>query len=300
MSLTKKVAARLFDVAAALGRPIGGLRPHRIVHRLCKLAYDQAPRPEDFRWYSDRHGLQMKLHPYYLIDREIIAFGAYELPLQRYIEKNIRPGMTCLDVGANMGAVALHLALRAGPTGKVYGFEPVPANAQRLREHATRNSFDNRLQIVECALSDTNSQLELLVAAPSHVNQGMGSLVEVDHGDLTGKITVKSLRLDDFCETHSLSSIDFIKVDIQGAEPLFLAGAERTLRTMHPKLVMEVAPSSLSSSGYTSCDLLSRMESLGYMAWLLKSSGETSNRLTAATCAPDFTAQNVLFEQRKA
>ncbi len=297
MSFTKSLAKGLFSLAASVGRPMGGIRPHRIVHGLCKLAYgDRAPGPEEFRWYSDGYGLQMKLHPYYLIDREIIAFGGYELPLQRYIEKNIQPGYVCLDVGANIGAVALHLAQCVGTAGKVYGFEPVPGNADRIREHATRNSFNDRMQVVQCALSDTNAELELLIAAPSHVNQGMGSLVEIDHGDLTSKIQVKSLTLDSFCEQNTVTRIDFIKVDIQGAEPLFLAGAQQTLARLSPRLIMEVAPSSLSSTGYSSKDLLVHMESLGYSAYSLKVDGVRGDRLTAAACHPDFTAENVLFE----
>jgi len=299
MSITQVLAGKLFDVVASLGRPFGGIRPRRIAHRLSQIAYGKKfPCEADFRWYADRHGLMMKLHPYYLIDREIIAFGGYELALQRFIEKEIHSGMICLDVGANMGAVALHLAKRVGETGKVYGFEPVPANARRLREHTAKNAFENRLQVMECALSDTDASLELLVAAPSHVNQGMGSLVEVDHGDLTHKIAVQALRLDSFCDRHSLTKIDFIKVDIQGAEPLFLAGAQETLRRLCPKLIMEVAPSGLSSSGYSSKDLLSRMETLGYNAFALKSSGEKGMRLTAESCSPTFTAENVLFEHQ--
>ena len=299
MSITQVLASKLFHIVASLGRPFGGIRPHRIAHRLSQIAYrNKTPSEADFRWYADRHGLMMKLHPYYLIDREIIAFGGYELPLQRFIEKHIHSGMICMDVGANMGAIALHLTKRVGVLGQVYGFEPVPANAQRLREHAAKNSFADRLQVVECALSDTDASFELLVASPAHVNQGMGSLVEVDNGELKNKIVVQAFRLDSFCDANSLTKVDFIKVDIQGAEPLFLTGAQETLRRMRPRLVMEVAPSSLSSSGYSSRDLLSRMEILGYNAFALKSSGEKGSRLTAESCSPNFTAENVLFEHQ--
>ncbi len=297
MSLLEKIAQSLFHIVAKAGRPFGGIRPHRLAHQLSQLAYGKhPPSAADYRWYADRHGLLMKLHPYYLIDREIIAFGAYELPLQKFIANNIRPGMICMDVGANMGAMALHLALRVGDVGKVYAFEPVPANVQRLREHAARNSFIDQLEIVESALSDVDGTLELLIAPATHVNQGMGSLVEIEHRDLTSKINVQVQRLDSFCEQRALTELDFIKVDIQGAEPLFLAGARRTLKELRPRMVMEVAPSSLTAGGFNSKDLLAHMESLGYSAFALTKTGEIGSRLMAKDCSPTFSAENVLFE----
>lgn len=297
MSFAELVARNLFEIVAAIGRPIGGVRPHRLAHRLSQIAYGKTPpRADQYRWYTDRHGLKMRLHPYFLIDREIIAFGTYELPLQRFIEKNIRPGMVCMDVGANMGAMTLHLALRVGESGQVFAFEPVPTNAQRLREHVAGNGFDNRVHVLENALSDADATMQFAIASQAHVNQGMGSLVEVDHADLTKQITVQSLRLDSFCQAQSLSQLDFIKVDIQGAEPLFLAGAVETIRRLRPRIIMEVASSSLGSGGCSSRDLLSKMSGLGYSAFTLKKSGDRGIRLDADTCPPDFTAENVLFE----
>lgn len=297
MSLTQKIARQLFQLLAAAGRPFGGIRPHRLAHQLSQVAFGgRVPTAAEFRWYSDAQGLMLKLHPYYLIDREIIAFGGYELPLQRFIKKNIRSGMICMDVGANMGAMALHMALRVGETGKVFAFEPLPTNAQRLREHSIRNGFENRLHLLQIALSNADGDLEFLAAPTSHVNQGMGSLVEIDHGDLTARIVVQARRLDTFCISQSIKKLDFVKVDIQGAEPHFLAGARQTLAHLRPRLVMEVAPSGLSSSGHTSQDLLSQMEALGYHAYVIKPSGDKGIRLTAAQCSPGFTAESVLFE----
>lgn len=301
MSISRLLACKLFDIVASVGRPIGGVRPRRLAHYLSHRGYGQsAPTPDDFRWYRDRHGIQMRLHPYFLIDREIIAFGAYELSLQRFIDRSIHDGMVCMDVGANIGAVALHLAQRVGANGRVYGFEPVPENARRLNENVLKNSMQDRVRVVQSALSDADSTLSLSVAAATHANQGMGSLVEIDHGDLINTISVRSARLDSFCAAESLTRLDFIKVDIQGAEPLFLAGAQRTLETFRPRVVMEVAPSSLKSTGYSSRELLANMESIGYAAWTLTSAGTLGSRLTASACDPQFTAENVVFEHQQA
>lgn len=294
------IAEKLFKILAIIGRPFGGFRPHRLVHKLSKIAYEgKPPKPEEFQWYKDHYGLLLKLHPYFLIDREIIAFGSYEPRLQKFISKNITPGMVCIDVGANIGAVSLHLALQTSKTGMVYAFEPLPSNARRLREHTRKNELDSCLKICDSALSDKNSELELLVALPSHPNQGMASLVEYTHGDLIERVTVKSETLDSFCASNQISRLDFIKVDIQGAEPLFLEGARKTLQTLKPKLIMEVAPSSMGSTGYTSNNFLSLTESLGYNAFLLGASGQKTKKLSAETTPPTFGSGNVLFEPKE-
>jgi hypothetical protein len=151
------------------------------------------------------------------------------------------------------------------------------------------------VQIIESALSDIDGSLEFLIASAAHVNQGMGSLVEVDHGDLNERIMVQSQSLDRFCQTNDLKRIDFIKVDIQGAEPLFIQGSRQTLQRFKPQLIMEVAPSSLMATSTRSNELIARMESFGYEAYLLANSGKIDTRIRAEMTAPDFTAENVLF-----
>ncbi len=84
----------------------------------------------------------MRLSPYFWIDRDIIALGCYDPVQHGAIDRLVGPGMTVLDIGANIGDVTLHLAHRVGVGGRVVAFEPVPGVRDRLSEHVGVNGLD--------------------------------------------------------------------------------------------------------------------------------------------------------------
>jgi hypothetical protein len=135
--LNEKIAGLLFKVACVLGRPIHGLRPRRMYDWLARYAYKKPV----FSWIKDEWGCEMRLAPYYYLDRQIIAFGSYERDLHLYLEQFLKPGMVVLDIGANIGSMALHMARCVGLTGKVLAFEPAPLVCARLHENVIRNNL---------------------------------------------------------------------------------------------------------------------------------------------------------------
>jgi FkbM family methyltransferase len=284
----------LFWLCAHVGRPFGGVRPRRIVHRLAKRAFTQPPKPDEFRWYTDCYGLKFRLHPYYLLDYQVIAFGTYDPWLGEMIERQVHPGMWCLDVGANLGLMGLHLAKRVGPTGRVHAFEPVPHLQARLRENVAANGFGDRVAVHGEALSDRTGSMTLTLADPHAANQGTATLT----GDAQSgtKVEVATLTLDDFAARTALTRLDLIKVDIQGAEPLFLAGGAATLRRFRPKLLMEVQPEDLAGLGKTSRDLLRQLEDLGYRVHELERRGRIGRRVHADSVPENYSRDAVWCE----
>ncbi|MBX7246996.1 MAG: FkbM family methyltransferase, partial [Candidatus Sumerlaeaceae bacterium] len=67
--------------------------------------------------------------------------GVYELPLQETIHRELRPGQTFFDIGANAGFFTLVAALTVGPSGKCVAFEPLPENAESVREQVELNGL---------------------------------------------------------------------------------------------------------------------------------------------------------------
>ena len=295
MDITKPIARGLFELSCLVGRPIGGLRPHRFVHLLAQHGFgDTAPSPEQFRWVRDNFGSEFLVHPYYLIDRYILAFGSYESALHRYIGANVCRGATCLDVGANTGAISLHLGRKVGPEGKVHCFEPVPHILERLRRNIEKNFLADVIQAHGVALSDRVGKQDMALATKSHTNQGMSSLVEFGHGDLTERATIATTTLDSFVAEHEITSVDFIKIDIQGAEPFFLKGAHNTLQSFGPQLIMEMAPGSLADAGYTNRDLVEMLHSLNYEIFELSDSGKRGAVVDSQRCDDSTFSANVL------
>jgi hypothetical protein len=70
--------------------------------------------------------------------------------------------------------------------------------------------------------------------------------------------------LDSFVHQNGISSIDFIKVDIEGYEMRFLSGASETLRKFHPPMLIEINPDALACFGVTPEDLEDRLNALDY------------------------------------
>lgn len=290
VAIAEHLARQAFFAACLAGRPFGGLRPHRIYRFLAKAGF-ASPDP---KWVTTGLGFQMKLCPFYLIDREILAVGAYDRPLHAALERLIKPGMTCLDVGANIGDATLHMARLAGPHGQVHAFEPAPSAAARLQEHVAANRFEARVTIHRLALSDRQGTATFSFAPPAIENQGMGSLVSSDTDVISLHTEVPLQTLDAFVDEHGLGAIGLVKIDIQGGETMFFKGAEASLRRDRPPLLLEVGSHELAAIGSDSRSFLALVEALGYRAHLLQRDGRPGARLESSEVAPDFNAQNVL------
>jgi FkbM family methyltransferase len=262
-------------------------------HWLARRAFPDAPAADRFRWHRDRFGHRFRVHPYYLIDRNIVAFGSHEPELLAYLAGAVRPGSVCIDAGANFGAVTMLLAGAVGPSGRVHAFEPVPAVRARLVEHVAANGFDAIVAVHEEALAAENGTATFHVAADAEFNQGLGSLLHASRPGEMSEIPVRTLRLDDFVERAKLERLDWIKMDVQGAEPLLLAGARRVLERFRPSLVLEVAAGELAVIGCSPRDLLADLERGGYRLFELDHS-RRGRPISADGVPPHYRAEAVL------
>jgi FkbM family methyltransferase len=169
-------------------------------------------------------------------DTHRFASGQYERPVQEALAKAVRPGSVCYDIGANLGFFSVLLAHLAGPTGSIYAFEPLPANAAMIERNALLNRFRN-VRVFKLALSRVDGQEELLVA--HHV----GGAVLKSAGappDLAGSLTVKTAALDTLVDREQVNPPNFVKIDVEGAELDVLYGMRKVLQNWHPTLIMEL------------------------------------------------------------
>ncbi len=268
------------------------MRPRRVLHWLARWAFPVPPQESEFRWFCDRWGDQLLLHPYFFLDRQIIAFGAYDYPLHALLEQRVSEGMVCLDIGANIGAVSVHLARRAGVSGQVYCFEPLPHLYKRLTWNIDRHPFRTTFKQCRIAVAAQDGETTLSTTAYDDPNQGMGSIV--NHGAcLKNRIQVPTVSLDSFARSEGLSRINLIKIDVQGAEPLVIAGATRVLRRYHPDILVEVSSWDLKAGRSSGPKLLATLEGLGYECFRLTRSGQTGRRVCSADIDEDFSCDNL-------
>ncbi len=137
----------------------------------------------------------------------------------------VKPGYICVDVGANVGETAGWM-LDAG-AANVICIEPMPKWAESLRKNLAGRSFE----IHEVALADGSPDYQKLwFAKEDSTNPGNGGLCP------TGEFPVRLTTLD---ELLAGSSVDFVKIDVEGMELPVLRGAKQTLAINRPAVLYE-------------------------------------------------------------
>ena len=162
--------------------------------------------------------------------------GTYEMELQRAIQEWVKPGMGAYDLGANAGYVSLMLAKQVGAGGKVFSFEPLPANQERLSANMALNP-EAQVMLVPMAISDRSGSQTFQLHASDDMGKLRGSAGRP--AEYLGNIPVETLSLDDFVFGHQNPVPDVVKMDIEGGEVLAFGGMQRLLAELRPLLLIE-------------------------------------------------------------
>lgn len=158
----------------------------------------------------------------------------YEYPVSNDFVIKAEEGDYAIDAGGCWGDTALYFANAVGASGKVFTFEFIPSNVSILRQNLALNpQLANRVQIVEKAVW-SESELSLYY-------DDNGPASRVGFAPLNAnKDAVPTLSVDDLVRDSKLEKLDFIKMDIEGAEPHALRGAQKTLERFKPKLAIAI------------------------------------------------------------
>jgi FkbM family methyltransferase len=169
----------------------------------------------------------------------IRAHGTWEPELGAILREALRPGMTAVDVGGNIGYVALLLAEAVGPGGRVVAVEPDPRNAEALRRNAERTR-GAPIEVIEAAAWSEPGEVELELHDTNTGDHRVGM-------DASGreKVAVPAVRLDDVLPER----VDLIIMDTQATEHVALAGARELLRRARPVLFVEFWPGGIREGG---------------------------------------------------
>ena len=210
------------------------------------------------------------------VSRPILA-GDYEAHLVPVFERFCRPGMTVVDVGANIGLYTLLASKLVGPTGRVVAIEPSSENCRLILLSVEANRAEN-VELLPLALDRDRGWSNL----SGHFGSN-GGLVSGDASSLTSGWSeiVPTFALDDLVE----GPVDFLKIDVEGAEGRVVAGARRILETSRPVVATELSLEMLPRvSGISGEEYLEGFEALGYRISLL-------NRDTGQPDPPTTSAQ---------
>lgn len=214
----------------------------------------------DGEWIICRSGdLIWRLDPTQYLDNQIIRYGFFEPESTHLIRQIIKPRMVVLDVGANFGYYTVNFSKLVGESGHIYAFEPSKRFRKRLVDHLTRNKCKN-ITVLDFGLSNREGTLTLYGGDSSATLHPIPDFMRP-----TEEENVQLRTLDSFVSGNKLERVDFVKVDIDGHEPEFVAGAMKTLADYRPILLMEFAQLNLMKAGSDVVKLSDQLKSLGYV-----------------------------------
>ncbi len=207
--------------------------------------------------------------------------GTYETDLQTAISDFVQPGWVAYDVGANIGYISLLLAQAVGSEGRVFAFEALLSNVERLQNNVTLNDLESRVKILHRAVGTTSSPVSFLIGPSGAMGKLEGSAGRTDlHAE---SIEVPGSSLDDFVYRQGNPAPQVIKMDIEGGEVHALPGMRRVLDEICPLIFLElhgpeaaqVAWDTLIASGYNISHMksdyprVSLLEDLDWKAYLV-------------------------------
>lgn len=227
------------------------------------------------KWCVDRElavktrwGFEMLASPHDYASYGIYFFGDYDPRMSDVVRHVVRPGQVVWDVGGERGWFTLLCGELVGSGGRVDAFEAFPANAARLKRNVALNGY-RHVHVNAVAVSERAG--EMYFEPPSDAAAGgKGFLSDCSGvGYLTTKpsaaaIAVPVVSLDEHARQTGIERLDFIKMDIEGAEVAALRGARQTLARFRPVIAVEYNRGTLVRAGSSLEELDGVLEELGY------------------------------------
>lgn len=215
----------------------------------------------------------------------VLAGERWEPGTLDLLPRLLRPGMTVVDAGANVGYISVYASKLVGPTGRVYCVEADPANVGTLRANLWRNGCTNA-QVLPVAAWSERTALNL------HVAPEGGACTHVSAGPADDS-TIPAYRLDELVE----GPVDYLKIDCEGTDHVVLAGASG-LFERSPRLIatVEFVPDHASHLGDSPQRILDRYRDLGLKPYLVCPRGHLRPTTYAALASSGSPDQLVVYD----
>jgi FkbM family methyltransferase len=237
-------------------------RPLRGITRFTRAVDARLPAyRDDVRLPS---GVIMPLDNRVPAQQSILYSGVYDVALAHVIRQYITPGAHALDIGANLGFFALHMAQWAGANGRVAAFEANPAMLAAIRRALALNPHLH-IDLLPNAIHAENGTLTFHIDA----DPGKSSLLADQVRQPLRTLNVAAITVDHYLSTAGWSRLDVIKCDIEGGDCYALLGARATLTRFRPLVAFEYHDGMPAAA-----EAFALLDGLGYRLRELRLNGE--------------------------
>jgi len=204
------------------------------------------------------------------LDQELI-YSEFEKMERGFVERLLRRNMTVVDAGAHHGLYTLLASKRVGWDGSVIAVEPSPRECERLEKHLRVNRCSNT-QLVPCALGEDPGEADLYLVDGCHDWCNSLRPPAVDEPVRTARVAVR--RLDDVLAELGVSKVDFIKLDVEGAELSVLYGAMKLLQgESRPAILAEVQDTRTRPWDYAAREIIQFLVCMDYQWFAIAAKG---------------------------
>jgi FkbM family methyltransferase len=226
------------------------------------------------------------------VGRNLWILKKYEVGETAFLEQQVKPDDTCVDIGGNIGYFSL-LLTRLASEGEVHVFEPIEENVRLIRASAALNGLD--FPALNCsAVGDEIGEVQFSISEDS----AYSSLIDTKRLPESNKRTVPITTLDSYCNAKGLQRIDVIKIDVEGAEADVVCGASQILSdpSRQPRIVMiELFEPNMRVFGTSPKQVFDALLGWGYTAYSLK---DDTGALQPVTSGPNDSEYNYIFLQK--
>jgi FkbM family methyltransferase len=220
-----------------------------------------------------------------------IRSGAYATPEIALVPHVVRRGETVVDVGANYGLYAFHLARQVGESGSVIAFEAAPGTAVALKRVLAVLGTDQTTEVLEKAVGESPGRTRLAIPRRTDGSTESGRAWSVPRGSGDPEVDfvdVEVVHLDQ--ALAGAGEISFIKVDVEGADLHVLRGATAIIDRDAPTLLIEVSPPLLARQALTPADVEQFFDERGYATYRFDSTTQKLRPALAANTVGDLLA----------
>ncbi|NVO01363.1 MAG: FkbM family methyltransferase [Bacteroidetes bacterium] len=168
----------------------------------------------------------------FAIGIDITQNQKYDRQTLQIMSKSIKPNSNCIDIGCHKGEM-LEIMFKHAPQGKHYAFEPIP----QMYDDLLKNFNGPNFKIFPIALCETKGETTFNHVKNAPAYSGIKQREYNIKNPEISQITVKTDLLDNIIPSDE--KIDFIKIDVEGAELNVLKGAEKTIIKNQPLIIFE-------------------------------------------------------------
>lgn len=226
------------------------------------------------RVITGRYGLKYFLEPGSALDAHIRDKGIFIDWIAHHGNEFLPANATIFDIGANAGLLTVVFSKHIAPQGNVFVYEPDLQNIRQLKMNLELNQCTNCV-VREAAVQDkanvktVNFHIRRALDGDGNENRGLSSLIALPLHEQES-ITVEATTIDEEVRKSNISKVDFVKIDVEGAETLVLNGGQKTFERDRPIVQYEYSTAlDRLAKSENSAGAFHFFEKLGYRQYAL-------------------------------